>query len=188
MVRIPKTGSTSIVKGLFGGIEQASGISLGVFPDAWRPLYAFAFVRNPYDRLASALRMFASYPVATEEERRFRDALALDRVLDLLDDPSVSPAGDGYLNKLKLHCLPMTSSFFHLDKVADIYRFEDFERGYAALARTLGLAPQAVPHVRKSGGQHDVAWVRDHRRRVDDVFGGDLSAFGYTFRSDSNSL
>src|SRR4051794_2713828 len=100
MVRIPKTGSTSIVKGILEGMQNTVSTSLGVFPDEWRSLYSFAFVRNPFDRLVSAFLMFQGYFVATDAEKKFRDELSLVRIMDVVEDTKVSPIGDGFFSKL----------------------------------------------------------------------------------------
>lgn len=184
MVRIAKTGSTSIVRGLFGGIENATAIQRGEFPEAWRGLYSFAFVRNPFDRLVSAWLMFKNYCVDTDEEKNFRDSLTLQRMMDVVENPDFSPVGDNYFSKLKLHCLPMTSPFFHLTQVADIYRFEDFPASYGKLAQRLGRTVEKVPHCRKSVRRiYQSYYTARERVRAESLFRADLEEFGYSFAS-----
>ena len=185
MVRMPKTGSTSVIKGLFGGIERAADVSLGVFPDAWTSLYSFAFVRNPYDRLVSAFLMFREYAVVTDAERNVRDALTIEGMLDVVEDPAIAPSGDAYLSKMKLHSMPMTSPFYHLDRVTDICRFEAFGCEYRRLAAGLGLKVEETPHFRKSQRESFQAYFnRRDRQRAQDVFRHDLSTFGYSFDAE----
>jgi hypothetical protein len=182
MVRIPKTGSTSVIKGLLGGIENAADNRIGEFPDDWRALYSFAFVRNPFDRLVSALLMFRDYPIQTAEEASFRDGLTLQRILDVIEDRSIAPGTDGYFPKLKLHALPMTAPLFMFDKVRDFYRFEDFTTAYRQLAERLGLDCGEVPHLRKTDRQDYRAYYSEaDRARAEAVFGGDLARFGYRY-------
>lgn len=137
MVRIPKTGSTSIVKGLLGGMENASEIRYGEFPDEWQDLYSFAVVRNPFDRLVSAFVMFQTYPTKTEEEREFQANLTLDQMMDVVESPEYSPALTDYFSRLKLHAIPMSHPFFCMEKVRDVFRFEEFDAAFRKLAETL---------------------------------------------------
>ena len=182
MIRIAKTGSTSIVRGLLGGIENASHLTQGVFPNEWRSLYSFGFVRNPYDRLVSAWLMFQGYATATEEEKVFQAGLTLQRVMEVVENPEVSPVGNSYRSKLKLHCLPMTAPFFHLDQATEIYRFENYPEEYQRLAHQLGVPAGDVPHWRKSIRQpHQSYYTTRDRRRAEQLFQADLEAFGYEF-------
>src|ERR1700745_2368355 len=96
MVRVPKTGSTSVIDGLLWGVDAAE-ILIGEFPAQWRSLYSFGFVRNPFDRLVSAFHMFQGYGVTTEAEKDFRANLTIARMLDLVEDNAISPAASGYL-------------------------------------------------------------------------------------------
>jgi hypothetical protein len=184
MVRIPKTGSTSIVKGILEGMQNAACTSFGVFPEEWRSLYSFAFVRNPFDRLVSAFLMFRGYFVATDAEKKFRDKLSLGRIMDVVEDPKVSPIGDGFFSKLKLHCLPMTAPFFHLSQVTDIYRFEEFNSECRRLTHRLGLVCLEVPHWRKSIREpYQNYFTPQDRERAESLFKADLQEFSYSFQA-----
>ncbi len=138
-VRIRKSGSTSIVRGLFGGIDRAVDVRHGEFPEYWRDRFSFAVVRNPYDRLVSAFLMFKTYSVATDDEARLRASLDLHRVLDIVEDPDVGMQGDDYRSKLKLHSAPYTHPFYCLDRVVYVARYERFEEEYRMLAGRLGI-------------------------------------------------
>ncbi len=182
MVRIRKAGSTSVVRGLFGGIENGSVLPSGPFPAEWRRIYSFAFIRNPFDRLVSAFLMFQGYAVANDAEKAFRAELTLERVMDVVEDPSISPDGDNYFSRLKQHALPMTTPIFCLHDVNDIYRFEDFDAEYRRLARRLGVECGEVPHLRKSQRQPYPAYFSNRdRHRAESLFHEDLREFGYAF-------
>ncbi|MBA4148289.1 MAG: sulfotransferase family 2 domain-containing protein [Verrucomicrobia bacterium] len=182
MVRIPKTGSTSVVKGLFGGMENADETRFGEFPEEWRHLYSFAFVRNPFDRLVSAFVMFQTYAVATDAEKDFQTGLTLDRIMDVIEAPDIAIIGNGFFPKLKLHSIPITHPYFCMRQVKEIFRFEEFDAAYLKLAKTLGLACEQVPHFRKSDRDSFQKYFSDkERQRAEAIYSGDLQEFNYSF-------
>ena len=56
-IHIPKTAGTSIRMGFFK--EEFEGPAFGEIPAHWPSYFSFAFVRNPYDRVIRAWKMFA---------------------------------------------------------------------------------------------------------------------------------
>lgn len=181
MIRIPKTGSTSVVKGLLGGMENAAETKFGEFPMEWRDLYSFAFVRNPFDRLVSAFIMFQTYPVANDAEKEFRDGLTLDRMMDVIE-AEIPIVGPGFFPKLKLHSIPITHPYFCVQQVKEIFRFEEFESAYGQLAKTLSLPVGQVPHFRKSDrDSYQKYFSAADRERAEGIFDGDQQEFDYSF-------
>lgn len=186
MVRIPKTGSTSIVHGLLGGLSNVIEVSYGHFPDAWLNLYSFGFVRNPFDRLVSCLCMFQTFDASNEAETQFRSTITLDTIMDVIEDPNVpicAHKSDTYMPKLKLHALPMTHPFLNLHKAKDIYRFEQFAEEFIRLAQKLNLPAGQVPHQRKTEKRDEYRkyYSDAQRKRAESVFANDLREFKYTY-------
>jgi hypothetical protein len=182
-VRIRKSGSTSIVHGLFGGIDRAVEVRHGEFPESWCDRFSFAVVRNPYDRLVSAFLMFKTYGVASDDEASLRESLDLHRVLDIVEDPDVGMQGTDYRSKLKLHTAPYTHPFFCLDRVTHVARYERFEKEYRTLAGRLGIEQTAPPpHLRQTDRGHYRSYIDAAlRRRIEQLYAGDLGPFGYKF-------
>ena len=188
MVRIPKTGTTSIYQGLLGGAEHSR--VLGRFPSEWQNEYSFTFVRNPFDRLVSAYLMFSRYRTANDSEDSIRANLSLHSVMDIVEDESIGLEGDDYLSKLRRHCIPMTSAFFCHEMIQDIFRFEAFQRDFQRLATRLGINVTVVPHLRRTDREHYACYYSaEERERAERVFAKDAQLFGYQFETpDRESL
>ncbi|GJD49974.1 hypothetical protein OPKNFCMD_2710 [Methylobacterium crusticola] len=185
-IRVRKTGSTSVVRGLFGGRDRAV---LATADGRWDPRFdgrpTAAFVRNPFDRLVSCLRMFQDYAVATRDEEALRSRLDLAALMDAIEDDAIPLDRDAYLSKLRLHALPMTHRFYCLDRAGFVGRFERFERDYRALAAALGLPAAAVPHERRRAPVDYRRWYSPPlRSRAESLLRQDLATFGYRFDAE----
>ena len=182
MVRIPKTGSTSVVKGIFGGIREADEVHLGPPPAHWMQHFNFAFVRNPFDRLVSTLLMFQDYRVTSDAERETRRRLNIDHLLEIVADDSIALDQDNYHSKLRRHAIPMTHPFFGLGAIEQIYRFESFESSYRDLCQRLNQLPETVPHLRKSEREtYRRYYDGAARRRAEQMYDLDCRQYGYQF-------
>jgi len=151
-IRIPKTASTSIVKGI---LKDANLLRVEfdreTFDQELTDLFSFAFVRNPYHRIASALRMFQNYRTKTDSEVQIKKKLDLDLALDIVEDESLPIDEDHYLSKLRLHHLPMTHPAMMLDKADTIARYEDLDGEVERLAKRLGIPMSPIPITRFEG-------------------------------------
>lgn len=182
-IRVRKTGTTSVIRGLFGGQDQAAKVSRN---GDWLPdfdgHFTFAFVRNPFDRMASCLRMFRDYKVKNEAEEKARAALDLHRLMDVIEDETIGLDGYGYFAKLRSHAVPITHPFYKIDRAAFIGRFESFDRDYRSVAEMLGKPCDVVPHFRPSDGiSYRDHFDADTRRRAQMLLRDDLDRFGYSF-------
>lgn len=188
MLRVPKTGSTSIVHGLFGGIGERDLIHHGPPPNSWMEYYRFCFVRNPYERMVSALEMFRSYPTETEQEKQLKSELNLSKLLDIAMDDSIPLDENRYLSKLRLHSIPMTHPFFGLELASDVFRFEEYETSYRQLGLKLGCEVEEIPHMRKSERGHYRSFFENRGltdvadlKRAHELLAEDCSTFNYTY-------
>ncbi len=180
-VRVPKTGSTSIIRGLLGGKENAVEICRTGFPERWEHLFSFAIVRNPYDRFVSAYRMF--------EHKNYRkepvsgcSTFGFELVVRALEDESLSHLGTSLGQRLKRHFLPMSHEFFGLDRVDYLGRFEHFDETWSTLTRKLGLPEAKVTHERKADRQsYRSFFTAATRSEFERLFREDLERFEYGF-------
>lgn len=182
-IRIGKTGSTSVVKGLFGGAPNAALISAdGSWREEFNGLFTFAFVRNPFDRLYSCLRMFQQAPAADAADAERRRNLSLDLLMDILEDPRSAGNQVSLYAKIRGHALPMSTPGLHLDRCGFLGRFEHFERDYRRVAERLGLAVSSVPHERRTApADYRPHFSPAQRARAERIYGADLARFGYRF-------
>jgi hypothetical protein len=188
-IRVRKTGSTSVVRGLFGSKRGATATTRdGTWDSRFDGHFAFAFVRNPFERMVSALRMFQDYreapwwSPARFGEARLRCRLDLAMLMDVIEDDTIPLDREDWLSKLRLHAMPMTSPFYHLDKAGFIGRFESFAADYATVAARLGIAIAAVPHEREGKPpEWRAAFTPVLRARAEALLKADCEAFGYRF-------
>lgn len=182
-IRVRKTGTTSVIRGLFGGQDKAVAISRsGEWLPAFDGHFTFAFVRNPFDRMASCLRMFESYQVKNAAEEEERAALDMHRLMDVIEDDSIRLEGYNFLSKLRSHAVPITHSFYKIERADFIGRFENFERDYRAAAERIGIPCDEVPHMRASTEEpYDRRFTPETRKRAEALLRDDLERFDYRF-------
>ncbi len=179
-IRVRKTGSTSIVRGL---LAQADGLGeKAATPPAFADAFHFAFVRNPFARLYSAYEMFQIYAVATPEEASLRARLDLNAMMDVVEDERIAFDQPDYVSKLRLHALPMSHPGYNIARADFVGRFETYVEDYRRLAERLGLAREVV-HLRERKIPFDYREKYDvaTRRRAGRLFAADLERFGYDF-------
>ncbi|MFM7264655.1 MAG: sulfotransferase family 2 domain-containing protein [Cyanobium sp.] len=173
------------MKGLFGGARQAALISAdGSWRKEFDGLFTFAFVRNPFDRLCSCLRMFQRGPAGDAADAARRRNLSLDLLMDILEDPRPAHGQLALDAKIRDHALPMSTPALHLDRCDFLGRFEDFERDYRQVASRLGLAVSTVPHERRSPAEdYRPLFSPAQRARAERIYAADLARFGYRFEA-----
>jgi hypothetical protein len=182
-IRIGKTGSTSVITGLLGGVTSAV---LNTLEGDWRQefegLFTFAFVRNPFDRLVSCLRMFRHYRTVDGDEERFQRDLSLELLMDLVEDDTIPIDEPSLRCKTRRHALPMTDPGMHLHRSHFIGRFERFATDYQRLAHELGVEIDEIPHQRKTDPiDYRTFYSADQVQRAERIYRHDLREFGYRF-------
>jgi len=181
-LRIPKTGTTSILKGLLGGKENAAEIYRSSrIPEEWRHLFTFAMVRNPFTRFFSAYKMF--------EKKNFQreplygmSFLTPELSLRVVNDHTIPLEGKGLHSRLRMHVLPMTHPYLGLNQANYIGRFEEFEAEWYKLCGLLKTGTQPVRMDRQSEQVgYGNFYTPSLRQAVEKVYAQDLDEFGYTF-------
>ncbi len=187
---IPKTGGNSIRNVVFG--RQYQGPWFGdTLPDDWKPLFKFAFVRNPYDRLVSAWKMFCE---GTQDDAwQLPEGGALDltltEVLELgLDEhsrfghPRYNQVHPDSLIRLKNHILPQTHAYHGLQHMDFVGRFERLQTDFDQVTQQLGMAARPLPKTNWTRHGHYAEYYdRQSRALAERLYEQDLDEFGYTF-------
>jgi hypothetical protein len=149
-LRIPKTGSTSIIRSLFGGIEQATLKLRSQGPDLiLSERFYFSFIRNPIDRFRSGLVMFRHYKSDPPLDEVIGKKLSVETACRIATDPAIDPFGTDVLSKCKLHLMPYTSGPFDILACDFIGTTCRFARDFRHICRHLGLETvDQIPHYR----------------------------------------
>ena len=189
-VHIPKTGGNSIRNVVFG--RDYEGPWFGErLPEQWAGLFGFGFVRNPYDRLVSAWKMFTE---GTGDDAWQLPAggplqLTLEETIRLgMDDsaPFGHPRYNGLrptpLSRLKNHILPQSHPYHGLQHVGFVGRFENLEADFQGIAQRLNLKCTELPRSNWTERGHYQDYFDDRTRRLASQFlAEDLERFGYEF-------
>lgn len=188
-VHIPKSGGISVRASIFPRvpIEHATAADYEeIFGNAFWRYLKFAFVRNPYSRLASAYHYLAhgghpDFP----DDRRFADEVLGN--YSSFDDFVVDWLRPGNLPE-RPHFLPQTH-FVTLDQrnVLDFTgRFESLERDFHTVCGMLGLGRLRLEHRNPTPGVRpplaDFYRSDEVVRIVREVYASDFDVLGYATR------
>ncbi len=147
LIHIPKTGGTSIRKGVWEG--RYEGPIFGKIPNEWDDLFKFAFVRHPFDRFLSAYRMFTQGAITNDKVSKLpKDAynLSLEQFANIVIDESIiyDERRSTFEEKIRHHTIPQTHKFNCLDRADFIGRYENLDADYAHISQYIG-APGTLP-------------------------------------------
>ena len=169
-IHIPKTGGSSIRRGIL--LKKKVLTSFGEFEDPFE--FSFAFVRNPYDRLASAYYMFARKHT-------------LNALMDIIENDSIGLSPKGGLARVKHHIIPMTDPYNGITKAQFIGRFENYKEDLKTAMDGMKIKmPKEVPHIMANKHKTAPKNYRDiydcqTQGRVSKIFENDLDTFKYIF-------
>lgn len=183
LIHVPKTGGTSIRKGLWGA--QYEGPCFGMIPDNWRSLFKFAFVRHPLQRFVSAFKMFTEGARGDPQWRLPEDARALtvEDFMDIVEDESViyDERRRRFEEKIRHHAIPQTHPFNCLHLADHVARHEHYEEEVRAICRKVGFPLGTVPRMHVTT---PLDWSELLRgpllERVVHYYREDFAALGYT--------
>ena len=183
-IHIPKTGGASIRHGLFK--SNYLGPRYGAMPPEWRGKFAFCFVRNPFDRLISAWKMFTTgmertrwtYP---EDGDR---TLSLSSFLDIVTDESAGNAlaRKTFNEKIRHHTIPQTHPLNNLADADFVGRFENFSDDLARIFVRIGMDMGPLPHLNRAVRKGYRTYFKDETRtRAEEFYAEDLAELGYAY-------
>jgi hypothetical protein len=179
LVHIPKTGGTSIRDGLFRRVR--SDALFGDIPSDWRDAPSCAFVRNPFDRLISAWKMFSD---GTSKMAAPAPEMGLEAFVDIVLDETIiyDQRRSSVAERIRHHAIPQTHPFNGLSQAGFVGRYETLDRDFAAFGRANAFDLPALPrlHVTERGHYRDYI-TPAIRRTLEDFYAEDLKAFGYEY-------
>lgn len=175
-VSVHKTGSTSIKCGLLGEADEFRNSPV---PNDWAALYpSFSVIRHPYERMRSAIDHFKRHKLAkSEEELILRKRLDAFAAIDILQDENISWQTKVFQNRLKKHILPLTHSYYGLDRVNKIFRSDDFPKMWLALSDWLQIRVPDIAHRKAAPGRSEL--TKREKRAVRKAYAADFERFGY---------
>lgn len=187
-IHIPKTGGTSIRNGFFEGNVQ--GPKQGLVPDEWQEYFKFAFVRNPYDRLISAWRMFHSGMDQTHwQHPSDRQGISLPEFLDVVGDESIPFAGrrETTESKIRHHAIPQTHPFNCLEYADFVGRYENLQSDFEQVCLKLGIEPRRLPHWNRTDREASYmeCFESETLARANELYQVDFELLGYPIVSES---
>ena len=189
-IHLPKTGGASIRHGFFK--NKIEGPTQGHVPDEWNGLFKFAFVRNPYDRIISAWKMFASGMEQTVWEHPQDEAgIDLHRFLEIVTDESIPFDGARKTThrKIRHHGIPQTHPYNCLQHADYIGRFENLAGDFQEVCKKIGIDKCELPHWNRTDRSNEYMQYFDNQSLsvVNEFFAEDFSKLEYKTKSATKS-
>lgn len=187
-VHVPKTGGTSVARGVYGVWKSHYPLSRYAAFDAerYQRYFKFAFVRNPWDRLLSAYSHLSGSgqrlppPEANWARANLSGFRDFEAFVMALRDSGTKRRITSYVvfrPQLSWLTLPGSSKV----EVDFLGRFEQISSDYAVVAERLGV-DSALPYTNKSRHpSYRDAYSNEMRDIAGEVYSADISTFGYQF-------
>jgi hypothetical protein len=189
-VRVPKTGSTSLVEMVrpyshvkynrrdkilpsprVNCLSQAHRAELGA--DVWNASFSFLFVRNPYERCVSSWR-------------HLEPELEFPAFVDLLPDYNLGQRKLFDYNSW--HCCLQTPHVVDENgeiMVSLVGRFEQLQDDFDRICKLTGMPLRQLPHRRRTDHAHYSEYYdAATRQAVGDIYRLDIEQFNYSFETD----
>lgn len=176
-VHINKTGGTSIEKALGLPFLHLTALELRelVGLRRWEERLSFAFVRNPWDKVASHYH----YRVLTNQTRLRENPIEFNAWVRMTYGDQRPPLYDQ--PKMFMPQVDWISDSSGQVIVAFIGRFERLEDDFKEICRLIGCSGQ-LPHLKSSGrGDYRNLYSSEAAEIVARRFEPDIAKFGYTF-------
>ena len=179
----PKTGGQALRKILLE--SRFEGPAIGPLPDAWQQHFCFSFVRNPFDRLISAWKMFSDGIEDTgwKVPLDLKPGMSLNEFLEIVTDDDIEfGVSRNDRTRIRNHTLPQSHAFYNIDQADFVGRFESYSQDVVKVFDKLKISrqPPQPRHVTKRGPYRDY-YDDDTRQIATDFYAADLQKFGYEF-------
>lgn len=181
LIHIPKTAGTSIRRGFFN--NNFSKPAFGYIPTEWEPYFKFTFVRNPFDRLISAWKMFTEG--TSELDNTGFSPLSLSQFLDIVENDTIiyDERRRTYEERIRHHTIPQTHDFNCLNFADYIGRYENLEEDFKKICAKIGVEYSPLPkrHVTKRTKDYASYFDKETKARASQIYANDLKQLGYKF-------
>jgi hypothetical protein len=188
-IHIPKCAGVSVRSALFGlgpGHLRAADYQVIYTPQEYARFFKFTFVRNPWDRLASAFFFLKSGGINSQDRAFCEQHLTSFADFETFVERWINPRNITLYEHFRpqTYYLSVNGRPPHLDFLA---YFENIERDFAFICNKLGVNAE-LPHLNATRRERDYRDLFTERmiRIVTDVYGLDIATLGYTF--DNSSL
>ena len=182
-IHIPKAGGNAVKQGIFKGAFKESG----KMPKEWEEKFAFAIVRNPFERFISAWKMFT---VGTTTHNGYKSSLTLREFFDIISGKK-NIVNSRVNIKRKIHTCPQTDPSLLLDHADYIGRFENYEAEIKHIFGKLGVTIENVPKTNISKHDHYSTYFENDlqlKQEVEEFYKEDLKTFGYSYEKELKKL
>jgi hypothetical protein len=186
-IHIPKTGGSSVGHALFGTSRHVPYFECErVNPRKFKRFFKFAFVRNPWDRLASTY-FFLKNGGMNELDRKFAaEHLArYDNFGNFIE---------GWLNTKNvwswIHFKPQHYFICDADlriRVDFVGKTENIGMDFQYICNRLGVAAQLQWLNRTNHNRYVEYYTRSLRERVAEIYANDIEIFNYPFDSEATA-
>lgn len=182
LIHIPKTGGTSIRKGVWE--RRTSKPAFGHIPAEWAHLYKFAFVRHPLDRMISAWKMFTEGAKGDKGWKLPDDArpLTMEQFLDIVEDDTIiyDERRSTVEEKIRHHAIPQTHPFNCLQHADFVGRFERLDEDFNVVATHVGIAAD-LPKMHYTDHEQWQKYLSGRNlERAVHYYREDIAVLGYT--------
>ncbi len=180
-IHIPKTGGTSIRKGIWA--SRYEGPIFGEIPDDWNGFFKFAFVRHPFDRLISAWKMFTEGPKGDSTWVMASDfyPMQLQQFIDIVRNDKIifDERRKSFEERIRHHTIPQTHPFNCLHCADFVGRFERLETDLKLILNRLDLSA-SVPKMHFTNHFHWSYYMGPRMAEIAyDFYRNDFEQLGY---------
>ena len=183
-IHIPKTAGSSIRNGIFKG--DVNGPVFSTLPKDWEQYFSFTFVRNPYDRMVSAWKMFSDGMLNSKWAYHNKPPLVGISFFDFLQiaiDSSIDHDSRNNIESvLRHHTLPQVHPYHCFEYTKFIGKFENLENDFQVIADKIGLKSFNLVHFNRTNRKSYKEYYTDETYNiVSKYYKEDLLKFDYSF-------